>query len=76
MNRTQGANQAGWWNCHSIDCDDNNPSASFSEVSGYYSEPGTGVKYGLLDLAVAMGAYPHWAEAKAGLAARFLAGRA
>ncbi len=66
------ANSSGWLNCHAIDREDNNPSASFHGEAGVYSERHTGTSLSLFDLAVRLGAYANWEEAKSDLGQRFL----
>jgi len=62
-----------WWSCHAIDREDRNPSAQFSENTGYYCEPAAGVRLSLFDLAAALkpDVYPTWQHAKDHFAREF-----
>jgi hypothetical protein len=56
--RTVGVVRAsGWLSCHAIDRDDATPSAAIHSQSGYYLDSGSGLRLGLLDLAVQLGVY-------------------
>lgn len=50
--------QSGWLPCHAFDRDDRKPSAAIHVESGYYVDSGSGARMNLLNLAVAMNAYP------------------
>lgn len=49
---------SGWLPCHAFDRDDKKPSAAIHVESGYYVDSGSGARMNLLNLAVAMNAYP------------------
>jgi hypothetical protein len=68
----RGPNSKGWWNCHSIDRPDANPSASFHGETGMYWECHADRKLGLYDLAVELGIYPTWLDALQALGAEFV----
>lgn len=69
---SRGANPKGWWSCHAIDREDSTPSASIHEESGVYAELREGRRLAFFDLAVALGAYGTWEDAKNDLGARFV----
>jgi hypothetical protein len=56
-----GVRASGWISCHAIDRDDATPSAAIHSRSGFYLDSGSGLRLGLLDLAVQLGVYstPH-----------------
>lgn len=55
--------QSGWLSCHAFDRDDRKPSAAIHVESGFYVDSGSGARMNLLNLAVAMNAYPSVEEA-------------
>lgn len=56
--RTTGrVTDKGWIECHAIDRPDKAPSAGINMRTGFYLDQGSGLKLGLFDLGVAMGAY-------------------
>jgi hypothetical protein len=58
----------GWWECRAVDREDNHPSAAVHEVEGNYVDRGSGLALSFFDLAVLMGVYHDWREAKDSLA--------
>lgn len=63
-------NVSGWCSCHAIGREDRNPSASFNPTTGRYWEPDTRTA-GLFDLAVLLGVYARWEDARDDLADRY-----
>jgi hypothetical protein len=63
----------GWHQCHAIDRPDGMASAAIHEDSGYYTDLGSGSRYRLFDLAVAMGQAPDWRDAISALGERYRA---
>jgi hypothetical protein len=72
---SRGPNPKGWLKCHAIDRPDAHPSCSIHHESGVYVDLRDSVVLPFFDLAVALGRYPTWLEAKDDLAARFLPAR-
>lgn len=62
---------SGWVECHAIDREDRNPSASFCPDRGLYWQPDYAKPISLFDLGVALGAYATWQDAVSDLGARF-----
>lgn len=58
---------SGWLPCHAFDRDDAKPSAAIHIESGYYVDSGSGLRLGLLNLAVHLGIYPTVPDAIEGL---------
>lgn len=48
---------SGWLACHAFDRDDSHASAAIHTQSGYYVDSGSGLRLGMLDLAVQLGIY-------------------
>jgi hypothetical protein len=69
------ANTKGWWSCHAIDRQDNTPSASINEESGVYHELRQATTIPFFDLAVALGIYSTWQDARDDLGMRYSAPR-
>jgi hypothetical protein len=54
---------SGWHPCHSIDREDNTPSAAVHEATGCYVDLGSGRRLSYFDLAITLGVYRDFAEA-------------
>ena len=61
----------GWLPCHAVDREDSRPSAAIHVRSGYYVDSGSGLKLGLVDLAVVLGVYHSPTEAIKDLGERY-----
>jgi hypothetical protein len=57
--------------CHAIDREDVNPSASFNIAKGVYHDHGSNVGLSLFDLAAAMHVYPDWKTALQALGGQY-----
>ena len=60
----------GWVECHAIDREDKHPSAGLNVESGVYHDRGAGYSLSFFDLAVRLGAYTSWLDAKKDLMQR------
>ena len=64
------ANANGWIPCHAFNRDDRTPSAGFNVRTGYYCEPHV-VHLSLFELAVEVGLYATWRDARDDMGRRF-----
>lgn len=65
--------QDGWWPAHAFDRPDDVASAAVHEDTGFYTDLGSGTRFKLFDLAVALGQSGDWQEAVEALGGRFRA---